>query len=81
MGIVSWCNGNTTGFGPVIQGSNPCETTISKDKWLIINKIVNHFLLSLTNPLTTKNILWIFRSVLFSPCGCYSCYFPCYYKI
>ena len=23
----SWCNGNTTVFGTVIQGSNPCEST------------------------------------------------------
>lgn len=27
MRIVSWCNGSTTGFGSVCQGSNPCETT------------------------------------------------------
>ena len=26
-GLVSWCNGSTTGFGSVCQGSNPCETT------------------------------------------------------
>ena len=25
--LVSWCNGSTTGFGSVCQGSNPCETT------------------------------------------------------
>ena len=25
---VSWCNGSTTDFGSVGQGSNPCETTI-----------------------------------------------------
>lgn len=24
---VSWCNGSTTDFGSVCQGSNPCETT------------------------------------------------------
>ena len=30
MRIVSWCNGSTTGFGSVCQGSNPCETTIEK---------------------------------------------------
>lgn len=23
----SWCNGNTTVFGAVIQGSSPCEPT------------------------------------------------------
>ena len=25
--IVVWCNGNTTDFGSVFQGSNPCATT------------------------------------------------------
>lgn len=25
--FVSWCNGSTTDFGSVCQGSNPCETT------------------------------------------------------
>lgn len=25
--IGSWCNGNTTVFGAVIQGSSPCEPT------------------------------------------------------
>lgn len=25
--IVSWCNGSTTVFGTVSQGSSPCETT------------------------------------------------------
>ena len=25
--IVLWCNGSTTGFGSVCQGSNPCKTT------------------------------------------------------
>ena len=30
MRIVSWCNGSTTGFGSVCQGSNPYETTIEK---------------------------------------------------
>jgi hypothetical protein len=27
--IVVWCNGNTTDFGSVFQGSNPCATTWS----------------------------------------------------
>ncbi len=34
--IVSWCNGSTTGFGSVCQGSNPCETTyrrLSSKAW------------------------------------------------
>lgn len=22
--IIQWCNGSTTGFGPVSRGSNPC---------------------------------------------------------
>lgn len=26
--IGSWCNGNTTVFGTVIQGSSPCEPTM-----------------------------------------------------
>ena len=25
--IEVWCSGNTTGFGPVIRGSNPCTST------------------------------------------------------
>ena len=25
--FVPWCNGNTTDFGSVIQGSSPCGTT------------------------------------------------------
>ena len=25
--IVPWCNGSTTGFGPVCEGSNPSGTT------------------------------------------------------
>ena len=28
--IVLWCNGNTTGFGSVIPGSNPGSTTPGK---------------------------------------------------
>ena len=27
---VPWCNGSTTGFGPVSQGSSPCGTTTSR---------------------------------------------------
>ena len=27
FGNGSWCNGNTTVFGSVIQGSSPCEPT------------------------------------------------------
>ncbi len=30
MRIVLWCNGNTTGFGSVIPGSNPGSTTQGK---------------------------------------------------
>lgn len=27
-GITPWCNGSTTGFGPVSQGSSPCGVAI-----------------------------------------------------
>ena len=32
----SWCNGNTTVFGTVIQGSSPCETTMKFTKYTIV---------------------------------------------
>lgn len=34
FGIVSWCNGSTTGFGSVCQGSNPCETTKKEELYI-----------------------------------------------
>lgn len=41
--IVSWCNGSTPGFGPVSQGSNPCETTYKAQ--LFVFQMVVFFLL------------------------------------
>ena len=32
MRIVLWCNGNTTGFGSVIPGSNPGSTTLRQKR-------------------------------------------------
>lgn len=38
--IDSWCNGNTTVFGTVIQGSSPCESTESLHNLLIVKAFV-----------------------------------------
>jgi len=38
--------GNTTGFGPVIQGSSPCPRTIRYNLWMIALVILNFFILA-----------------------------------
>ena len=49
--IVLWCNGSTTGFGSVCQGSNPCETTIEKGLYRIVKlPDSNPFFLCLISP-------------------------------
>ena len=51
MRIVSWCNGSTTGFGSVCQGSNPCETTTEKGLYRIVKlPDCNPFFLCLISP-------------------------------
>ena len=36
-----WCNGNTTGFGSVIPGSNPSRPTITPEESLLILLIIS----------------------------------------
>ena len=46
--FVPWCNGNTTDFGSVIQGSNPCGTT---KLWFMKMILVGVF----SNPFSTNH--------------------------
>lgn len=47
--IDPWCNGNTAGFGPVVQGSNPCGST--KEEIFIKMKISSFSLFEVGDPL------------------------------
>ena len=47
--IGRWCNGNTTGFGSVIPGSNPSRPTTKKNPE--VNMTSGFFLYLLHNPL------------------------------
>ena len=40
--IGRWCNGNTTGFGSVIPGSNPSRPTIKNESLLALVFFVFH---------------------------------------
>ncbi len=41
--IVVWCNGNTTDFGSVFQGSNPCATTYGDYSLMVGRMLVAHY--------------------------------------
>ena len=43
--IDLWCNGNTPGFGPGIQGSSPCRSTLKDFSELIFEKSFSFLLI------------------------------------
>ena len=56
---VVWCNGSTTGFGPVSRGSNPCTTTQLESNLLTINKLLFYCVTKFpySPPLTSKAMI------------------------